>query len=93
VVVVAVVVAGACSQTAGTATRGVISAQPRGTNLRRATETISRTFRIMSSSTRKFSTHDCTSSAVTSRGADLVCQLLHSMLVGAVEEFSVAQQI
>ena len=26
-------------------------------------------------------------------GADLVCQLLHSMFVGAVEEFNVAQQI
>jgi hypothetical protein len=44
----------AYSQTAGTATRGVRSTQPRGTHLRRATETISRTFRIMSSSTRKF---------------------------------------
>ena len=60
--------------------------------MRRATGTISRTFRIKSSSTRKFSTHDCTSSDV-SGGADLVRQLLHSRFVGAVEEFSVGQEI
>jgi hypothetical protein len=62
----------ACSQTAGTATHGVT---PLGTHLlRRGTETISisRTFRIVSSSTRKFSTHDCTSSAVTCPAARIL---------------------
>ena len=63
----------ACTQTAaGTTSRGVISAQKRGNILRRATETVSHTFRVMSSSTRKLSTHDCTSSAVTNPAARIL---------------------
>ena len=57
------------AQAAGTTTRGVISGKPRGNNLRRATETVSRTFRTTSSSTRNFSTHDCTLSRVLRRGS------------------------
>ena len=55
------------AQAAGTTTRGVISAKPRGNNLRRATETVSRTFRIMASSTRKFSTKRTTARPPLSR--------------------------
>ena len=62
----------ACTQTAGTTTRGVIRAHKRGNILRRATETVSHTFRVMSSSTRKLSTHDCTSSAVTNPAARIL---------------------